>query len=871
MTFARSNQTLENFEPQEELSSASLDEPMNAGEGSKNGGFEMWLGSHLNKIGVIFLVSGLALLIINQFQYFTPVLKIMLGLFSGGALIAGGLWFEKKSNLPLYGYVLSAGGWALSYFTAFAAYHLESVRVIHSPVIALMLMMAISWGAVLHFLRLRSELITTISLSLAFLTTCLSNVSLFTLISCAVLAVSLVYIVAKMRWYWLFITGTIASYGIYLFLLLPNVTFDPWIQSLGYTAAQSRFWLTIGFSSLFWAAFTGALLTLDEHTKSRKMILISASLVNCLAYTTAVLSAMDPVYPEKRFAFVLSLGLAYLISASKGMKAVLPSITTLHTMFALFLVSLAIPLHFSSYWISSMWLLEIPLLAWVGVKNRMPVYSRFAVALATVSFFRFIGYDLWQVDKLPGLLEIEQGKLLGVVATLAYMSAFACHRWLQQANSKSSRLYFLFASIIAASTTLCYGLSGNINWLPLAFIAGGGIAAYSGFKISDIFARRIGELGIGFGAAALMFGPESWLISALTACTLLVIDRMYKPFECARVSPVRVTLNVAALYLLGIISNRSWTACATATVWTPLALALLICGFQIKDKAYRYAALIVLAFAGMWFNLEPVRLTEQTMLGITWRDQSALLLCSAATIAAWLYYQPNNRGMVGSSWQPSFIASVSFGYLILQKLLSVEVPHQFLPMAYGATAAIPLLIGTVTSKPALRAVGWTTAAVFSLFSLGLWIPEWHLQSTILLSVILYAYGFLFRQLKPENKAPFERNLEHVFSCLATLIMAALIGEHGGSCVSLLWALQGLTVLVVGFAAKDKCFRIYGLSLLTLVCAKLIFVDMATLQIAYRIMSFIAVGVVLLLTSFIYVRFPGRAGECDKMTEPATAD
>ncbi len=81
MTFARSNQTLENFEPQEELSSASLDEPMNAGEGSKNGGFEMWLGSHLNKIGVIFLVSGLALLIINQFQYFTPVLKIMLGLF----------------------------------------------------------------------------------------------------------------------------------------------------------------------------------------------------------------------------------------------------------------------------------------------------------------------------------------------------------------------------------------------------------------------------------------------------------------------------------------------------------------------------------------------------------------------------------------------------------------------------------------------------------------------------------------------------------------------------------------------------------------------------------------------------------------------
>ncbi len=872
MTFAApsSDQPLSSLESKETRDSAPVDDKSGGDGKGKTEGFEMWLGSHLNKIGVIFLVCGLALLIVNQFQYFTPILKILTGLISGGALIAGGLWFEKKSNLPLYGYVLSAGGWALSYFTAYAAYHLESVRVIQNPVIALIAMMAISWGAVLHFLRLRSELITTISLSLAFLTTCFSSVSLFTLISCAVLVVSLVYIVSKMRWYGLFIAGVVASYGIYLYLLLPNVISDPWIQSLGYTAAQSRFWLTIGFSSLFWGAFTAALLTLEESTSGKKTILISASLLNFLAYTTAVLSAMDPVYPEKRFAFVLSLGLAYFMSASRGMKSVLPSITTLHTVFALFLVSLAVPLHFSSYWISSMWFLEVPLLAWIGVKNRLPAYSRFACALATVSFFRLIGYDIWQTATLAPF-GIEEGKLLGTIATCSYLAAFACQRWLQQANGMCSRGYFLLASIAASCTTLYYGCSGHYDWLSLTFIAGGGIAAYTGFKIRDLFARRIGELGMFTATVALIFYHGALIPSVLAACTLFVIDRMYKPFESMKVSTVRVSLNVGALFTLGILSETLWGSYAIGTAWTVLAASLLILGFHLKDRVYRRSALIIGFIAGIWFSYAAPWATDHAMLGLAWRDLTALVLCSASTIAAWLYYQPANRNILGSIWRPAFIACVSFGYLVLQKLLSVELPHQYLPLAYGATAAIPLLVGTLTAQPALRTVGWTTAGALSLFTLGTSISQWHIHSTILLSLIFYAYGFLFKHIKREEKSQTERDLEHVFSGLATLIMAALIGEHGGKCISLLWALQGLTVLVIGFVSKDKCFRVYGLTLLSLVCAKLIFVDMATLQIAYRIMSFIAVGVVLLLTSFFYVRFPGRTeGRSDEATAAAEA-
>jgi len=824
-------------------------------EPAPNKTIEMWLGSHLNKIGVIFLVCGVALLIANQFQSFTPLMKILTGLFSGVALVATGLWFEKRTDTRLYGYVLSAGGWALSYFTAFAAYHIETVRIIQSPVIDLLLLMGISWGAVLHFLRLRSELITTISLSLAFMTTCFSSVSLFTLISCAVLVLSLVYIVSKMRWHGLYLAGVVTSYSIYLFFLLPNVISDPWIQSLGFTAGQSRFWLTIGFSSLFWAAFTAALFSLDESSANKKTFLITASLVNCVAYTASVLWAMDSVYPEKRFAFVLSLGLAYMMSASRGMKSVLPSISTLHTVFALFLISLAVPLHFTNHWSTSIWLMEVPLLAWIGIRNQLPVYSRFAAVLAAFSFFPLVGYDIWQNHPLAGSpIGIAQGKLDGLIGASAYLAAFVCHRWMRRANSRSSRAYYFLASVVATYTVFGYF---NYELWPLTFIVGGGIAACMGFKIRDLFVRRIGEIGIYLGLFQLICSHGNYFFDLTAAITLLVIDHCYKPYQSAKISTARMILTVGSLFCLGVVSQTTFGTYSLSAVWAVLATALLACGFYLKDRIYRRAALVLAAIAGILFYLSAPWATLPTIIGLPWREVTAILLCAASAIAARLYYKPENRLTVGSNWSPAYAASVGFGYLVLQRLLSVELPYQYLPLAYCAAASIPIVVGIITSYPALRALGWMTALIFPLFSLGFEIHNWSFPATMVLTLILYGQGFLFRCMKSEARVPMEKDLEHAFSFIATFLMTLVIGENAEKCLTLLWAAQGLGLLVVGFSAKDKLFRIYGLTLLTLVCGKLVLVDMATLQMTYRILSFIAVGLVLLITSFFYVRFPGR--------------
>lgn len=847
MTFAASDYSQSPEEPHPDSNFKDLE------NFSRRDGLEVWLGTHLNKLGVIFLVTGMALLMVNQFQYFAPIFKVLMGLASGAALIATGLWFEKKRELSLYGYVLSAGGWALTYFTAYAAHHIESVRIIHNPVLALVLLMGISLGAVLHFLRLRSELITTISLSLAFLTTCFSSVSLFTLISCAVLVASLVFIVAKMRWYWLYLSGVISTYAIYIFFLLPNVFHDPWIQSFGLTASQTQFWLTIGFSSLFWAAFGGVLMILDETTKTRKAILLSAGITNCMAYALTVLGAMDVVYPEKRIAFVLSLALAYAMSASGGMRQSLPGISTLHRVFALFFASLAVPLQFSKYWVSAIWLLEVPLLAYVGLKNKMPVYNRFAIALGSITFLPFLGFDIWNNSPVKSLpFPISEGKLLAAIGTITYLTAFACHRFFEGKNGVCSRLYFFYAATIAAMATLGYS---HENFRALSFIVGGGIAAYLGFRLKDTFVRRIGEIGILIGIVAVNFGPGIYWLDMIAAGLLLVIDWLYRPFQTQKLSVVRTFLTLAAVSLLGGLTEKIFGFEGCALVWAILSITLLIAGFAVKDKVYRVSALIVLLCSALNFNQYAYLNHSANQFAFAWTNLQATLLSAGAALSAWLHYHPSNRDFIGKRWNVVFTVSVLMGYIVLQKLISIDLPIDIRPIAYSAASLIPITVGSLAGNATLRLSGCILGTSSSLYVLGSPPASWNVTATVLLAAMNFGHYLSYKNIACRRE--YEKEFHHGFAMLGTLLLTGVIGAHAGTWTSLLWALQGLLTLVLGFLAKDKFFRIGGLALLGMVCGKLILIDSATLNMTYRIMSLIAIGLVLLLVSFMYVRNSAR--------------
>ena len=86
-------------------------------------------------------------------------------------------------------------------------------------------------------------------------------------------------------------------------------------------------------------------------------------------------------------------------------------------------------------------------------------------------------------------------------------------------------------------------------------------------------------------------------------------------------------------------------------------------------------------------------------------------------------------------------------------------------------------------------------------------------------------------------------------------------------LSVLWAVVGLGAVIVGFARQLRPLRYVALGLLGVTLVKILFVDLAQVRPVYRILSFVAVGALLLCVSFVYHRHEsGEAGAAGRARE-----
>ena len=78
-------------------------------------------------------------------------------------------------------------------------------------------------------------------------------------------------------------------------------------------------------------------------------------------------------------------------------------------------------------------------------------------------------------------------------------------------------------------------------------------------------------------------------------------------------------------------------------------------------------------------------------------------------------------------------------------------------------------------------------------------------------------------------------------------------------LSVLWAVLGVAGFVIGLVRQSSNARLFGLGLLALVTGKVFIIDLAALDVAYRVLSFLALGLLLLGAAYLASRFqPDRA-------------
>ena len=103
-----------------------------------------------------------------------------------------------------------------------------------------------------------------------------------------------------------------------------------------------------------------------------------------------------------------------------------------------------------------------------------------------------------------------------------------------------------------------------------------------------------------------------------------------------------------------------------------------------------------------------------------------------------------------------------------------------------------------------------------------------------------------------------------FECYSWCFQAWGGGQTGrrvaNMSLSIAWGVYSIFLLITGFASRIRGWRLSGLILFGITCLKLVAVDLARLEQLHRILSFMAVGLLLMAASYLYHKLEKRLKE-----------
>jgi hypothetical protein len=220
----------------------------------------MRLGTYwLVRIGIVMVLTALVFFGNLAYQNFITKLgpggKVTLLYLASAALLVAGSWWQRKAakeSLKNYAQVLFAGGLAAVYFTTYAAHHVETLRIIESPGLDGALLLA--WAGFMAWVadRKKSEVLALFAIGLAYYTSIITRVGLFTLYSNLVLTAAAVFFLVRNRWAGLTFASLIATYTGYAFWRFFNGSEWHW------ASPEEGLWTGTWFLVSYWVLFTAA-------------------------------------------------------------------------------------------------------------------------------------------------------------------------------------------------------------------------------------------------------------------------------------------------------------------------------------------------------------------------------------------------------------------------------------------------------------------------------------------------------------------------------------------------------------------------------------------------------------------------------------
>jgi hypothetical protein len=318
------------------------------------------------------------------------------------------------------------------------------------------------------------------------------------------------------------------------------------------------------------------------------------------------------------------------------------------------------------------------------------------------------------------------------------------------------------------------------------------------------------------------------------------------------------------LALLANISQAIFTwrvvpPVAVAPVWAASALVLVTLGLHRRKAAQRWQG-YALALVAMLRAIAPMAMRG---LDAPWDGLAVGVVIAGlyATAAAGRRAVQAAGAGFRTEVEATLVTMVPWfatGSLALleRELLASDV----VPLAWTATALTLLATGLCRSDTNTRFQGYALAGAGAMAMCGaIAAPNALAGSAIVFAGaavgLLYAAGLMGRVRANVARAGAEELGRIALLVVATLLLAFLIVDTASpTVVTLAWGFQGAALLTGGFLMRERTLRLLGLGLLFFCILKLFVYDLRQLEALARIVSFVALGLVLLAVSWIYTRY-----------------
>jgi len=806
--------------------------------------FERRLGANwLNKIGITILVIGISLFLAIKFPSLTNPEKIGLGYLVGLVILATGVWLEKKDRYRVFARALIGGGWALTFFTTYAMYFVPYTRVIDTQWVDLVLLFAVAVVMVVHTLRYDSQVVTGLAFLLAFTTVTISQNTIYSLSAGVILALGLVAIVHRRRWFELEVFGILASYLNHFVWLTRMV-----IPFSGHHRMFPEFVPSTVLLCLYWAVYRWSYVARSIQRASQETISTVAAVLN--TSLLLLLFKYQSVHPEWAFYALLALGAAELaIGQVPVLRQRRPAFVILSSIGMVLLVA-AIPFKFSGLDTAVIWLAEAQILLIAGVAVREWLFRTFGflVALLTAG-------DMLVNHGIPHLLPTLPRQLAPfatatslpdyqlavsflVAAGLFYVNALLIpRRWSEFVSSGEERTFYRALSYLGAAMLFVgLALEWKNSWTAVAWavaalallLVGRSLSASDLIAHTHLFAFCAVVRAIFVNS--LTRAPYLHTSLSLRLVTLTLIVALL--YLCARflildengpaLQPSELyTAGAASLVVLLAYQECYWPWMGIA--WGAFAAALAVVGLY-RDRRDLSVQAHVLVLGGflrvLLFNADATQPY----------GPFSLRLITFTVMAALLYLCAYFSGPRNSPYARLFSALHTFaGSLTLAVLAFLEVASPWIAVSWALFALLLLIIGDRVKRKELHVQAYLLSALslFQLFHVNIYaaqpFPLFPVASLRFVTIALVAALFYLcgRWAAVADFIAAAASVGAAYSCTGSfLVLVLLYYEVYAPAIALAWAIFGLALFESGVFRKSLNWRLQSYAVFDLVFLRL---------------------------------------------------